>query len=108
MRLLYTRPSGTSLYLPEAGATHLRGTYSFSHPQNITDHMHTSTPAEGICIGIPVYFATGSKWKGVGWAAASGLTEPLGALIGLALQQTGHMDDITMGVILAMVSYLMH
>lgn len=54
--------------------------------------------AEGIALGVPVFFATGSKWKAIGWAATSGLAEPLGALIGLALQLTGHLDPVAMGM----------
>jgi ZIP family zinc transporter len=54
--------------------------------------------AEGIALGVPIFFATGSKWKAIAWAAASGLSEPLGALIGLALQLTGHLDPTAMGM----------
>jgi ZIP family zinc transporter len=54
--------------------------------------------AEGIAIGVPMYFATGSKWKAVGWAAVSGVAEPLGALIGFAVYQSGHLNPLAMGM----------
>lgn len=40
---------------------------------------------EGVSVALPIYFATGSKWKGIFWAFLSGLSEPLGGLIGYAI-----------------------
>ncbi len=40
---------------------------------------------EGIAVAAPVYAATGSRAKALGWATASGLTEPLGALLAAGL-----------------------
>lgn len=40
---------------------------------------------EGIAVAAPVYAATGSRKKAFWWATASGLTEPLGALLAAAL-----------------------
>ena len=37
---------------------------------------------EGVSIAVPVYYATGSKSKAILATLASGLAEPLGALIG--------------------------
>ena len=54
--------------------------------------------AEGIAIGVPVFFATGSRWKAIGWAAVSGIAEPLGALIGFALWQSGNLNLMAMGM----------
>ncbi|KAG2437289.1 hypothetical protein HXX76_005947 [Chlamydomonas incerta] len=42
---------------------------------------------EGVIIAAPIYAATGSRWKAVGLATASGLSEPLGALLSLLLLQ---------------------
>ena len=33
---------------------------------------------EGAAIAIPIYFATGKKWKAFFWACLSGASEPLG------------------------------
>ena len=35
---------------------------------------------EGISVSIPVFYATGSRWKGVALSLVSGLAEPIGAL----------------------------
>jgi len=40
---------------------------------------------EGIAVSAPIYYATGSKKKALLFSAASGLTEPLGALAGYVL-----------------------
>lgn len=37
---------------------------------------------EGICVSLPIYYSTGSKWRAFWWGVASGLSEPLGALVG--------------------------
>lgn len=43
---------------------------------------------EGIAVAAPIYAATKSRKKAFWWATASGIAEPVGALIGLALIQT--------------------
>jgi len=40
---------------------------------------------EGLCIAIPVFYSTESPWKGFLWAFLSGLTETVGAFIGLLI-----------------------
>ena len=40
---------------------------------------------EGIAVAAPIYAATGSRKKAFWWATVSGLAEPLGALVGMAL-----------------------
>lgn len=40
---------------------------------------------EGIAVSVPVFFATGSRRKAFTWSFVSGLSEPIGALIGYAL-----------------------
>lgn len=42
---------------------------------------------EGVIVAAPIYAATGSRWRAVGIATASGLSEPLGALVSLLLLQ---------------------
>jgi ZIP family zinc transporter len=36
-------------------------------------------------VALPIYYATGSKWKGFLWSLASGAAEPVGGLIGYGL-----------------------
>ena len=33
---------------------------------------------EGACVAMPVYYATGSRWKGFWWSFVSGVSEPIG------------------------------
>ena len=40
---------------------------------------------EGVIVAAPMYAATGSRWKALALATASGLSEPLGALLALLL-----------------------
>jgi zinc transporter, ZIP family len=40
---------------------------------------------EGLCVAMPVYYATGSRWKAFGWALLSGVSEPLAAVLGWAV-----------------------
>lgn len=54
--------------------------------------------AEGFAVGVPVYFATGSRRKAIWYAAISGMAEPLGALLGLAVHVSGHLDMVAMGM----------
>lgn len=37
---------------------------------------------EGVCVAMPIYYATGSRVKAFTWATLSGLTELVGALLG--------------------------
>eukprot|EP00878_Enallax_costatus_P017386 GHUV01018260.1.p2 GENE.GHUV01018260.1~~GHUV01018260.1.p2 ORF type:complete len:125 (+),score=31.32 GHUV01018260.1:267-641(+) len=67
----------------------------------------TACPAEGIAVGVPIFFATGSRWKAIGWAAVTGIAEPLGALIGLAIQMSGQLNPLAMGIIMSLVAGIM-
>jgi len=42
---------------------------------------------EGICVAMPIYYATNSKWKAFGWSFLSGITEPIGGIVGFAALQ---------------------
>ncbi|KNC87222.1 hypothetical protein SARC_00657 [Sphaeroforma arctica JP610] len=61
---------------------------------------------EGIVVAMPIYYATGSKWKGFFWAAMSGFSEVVGAFFGwLILKDT--MGPTTFGVLFGMVAGMM-
>lgn len=61
---------------------------------------------EGIAVSIPIYFATGSKKKAFLYSFASGLSEPIGALIGYLLLMP-FMSDTLYGVLFAGVAGIM-
>jgi len=37
--------------------------------------------SQGIAVGMPIYFATGSKWKALVWGTLAGFPLPIGGLI---------------------------
>jgi ZIP family zinc transporter len=61
---------------------------------------------EGLAISAPVYFATGSRSKAFWVSFASGLAEPIGALVGYGLLRSV-LNDTVMGVLFASVAGLM-
>lgn len=61
---------------------------------------------EGIAVSVPIYYATGSKKKAFMYSFLSGLSEPVGAIIGWLLLMS-IMNNIVFGVIFAMVGGIM-
>lgn len=61
---------------------------------------------EGIIVAAPVYAATGSRWKALGMAALSGISEPLGALIAL-LSVRPIISEDALHIVLAIVGGIM-
>jgi ZIP family zinc transporter len=61
---------------------------------------------EGISVAMPVYYATGSRWKALMWSFLSGLSEPLGAVIGYLILLP-FMTDAVYGVLFASVAGIM-
>lgn len=61
---------------------------------------------EGIAVSVPIYHATGSKKKAFIYSFLSGLTEPLGALIGWLILMP-IMSDTVFGIIFASVAGIM-
>lgn len=61
---------------------------------------------EGIAVSVPLYYATGSKKKAFFYSFASGLAEPVGALVGYGLFYK-YFNDITFGLLFASVAGIM-
>ncbi|MCH4887597.1 zinc transporter ZupT [Acidaminobacter sp. JC074] len=61
---------------------------------------------EGIAVSVPLYFATGDKKKAFRLSFLSGLSEPVGAIIGYFILRT-FMTDTTFGIIFAGVAGIM-
>lgn len=61
---------------------------------------------EGIAVSIPVYYATGSRKKAFKLSFLSGLSEPVGALIGFLILMPV-MNNIVFGVLFAAVAGIM-
>jgi ZIP family zinc transporter len=61
---------------------------------------------EGIAIAVPVLYATKSKRKAIGYSFISGLSEPLGAVVGYFILRS-IFNEITFGVVFAAVAGIM-
>ena len=61
---------------------------------------------EGVCVAMPIYYSTGSKWKGFLWSLFSGITEPIGGIIGFAVLQSVF-TELVFGIVFAMVGGMM-
>lgn len=61
---------------------------------------------EGIAVSAPIYYATGSKKKAFGYSFASGLAEPIGALVGYLILMP-FMNDVVFGILFAAVAGIM-
>ena len=61
---------------------------------------------EGLCVAMPIYYATGSKWKGFLWSVLSGVTEPIGGILGFAVLQPVF-TPLVFGIIFSMVGGMM-
>ncbi|MFS8541823.1 MAG: zinc transporter ZupT, partial [Tissierellales bacterium] len=61
---------------------------------------------EGIAVSVPIYYATGNRKKAFIHSFMSGLSEPLGALIGFTLLFK-FINDVMFGIIFAAVAGIM-
>jgi ZIP family zinc transporter len=61
---------------------------------------------EGIAVSVPIYYATGSRKKAFLYSFLSGLSEPLGALIGYLVLMP-FMSPTLMGILFASVAGIM-
>ena len=61
---------------------------------------------EGLCVSLPIYYATGSRWKGFLWGVISGMAEPVAAIMGW-LVLANAVNEMVYAVLFAMVSGMM-
>ena len=61
---------------------------------------------EGISIGVPIYYSTGSKGRGLLYSFISGLAEPLGALMAFIVLKR-FINDVTISMVLILVAGIM-
>ncbi|RLN36879.1 hypothetical protein BBJ28_00003539 [Nothophytophthora sp. Chile5] len=59
--------------------------------------------AEGIAVAAPVYFATGSRWKGVMWCVVASVAQHIGGLLAYAILGK-NADDFSQGVLYGLMS----
>ena len=61
---------------------------------------------EGISVSVPIYYATGSKKKALLYSFASGLAEPVGAVVGFFILMP-YLNEIIYGVLFAIIAGIM-
>ena len=61
---------------------------------------------EGIAVSVPIFYATGSKKKAFFYSFLSGLSEPLGAVIGYLILAP-ILNDVVFGILFASVAGIM-
>ena len=96
----------TAHNLPEGLATFFATLESptLGAPLAIASAIHNIP--EGIAVSVPIFYATGSKMKAFKLSFLSGLSEPVGALVGYLLLMP-IMNDIVFGMIFASVAGIM-
>ena len=62
---------------------------------------------EGICVSMPIYHATGSRLQGFLYAFLSGISEPIGALIGWAILEASDNTPLMFAIMFGVVSGMM-
>ncbi len=91
---------------PEGIATFVSGLGNMSLGVTIAVAIAIHNIPEGIAVSVPVYCATGDRKKAFKWSLLSGLSEPLGALVGYLVLMSV-MTDIVSGVLFAAIAGIM-
>ncbi len=91
---------------PEGLATFISALQDPSIAIPITVAIAIHNIPEGIAISVPVYYATGDKKKAFMYSFLSGLSEPIGAIVGFLILMP-FMNNIMFGVIFASVAGIM-
>ncbi|MFH0703113.1 MAG: zinc transporter ZupT [bacterium] len=91
---------------PEGLTTFMAGLTNLSLGVSIAIAIAIHNIPEGIAVALPIYHATKSKRKAFALTLLSGMTEPLGALIGYFFLKSV-LNDFTFGTILALVAGIM-
>jgi ZIP family zinc transporter len=91
---------------PEGMATFLASTQNLTLGASVGLAIAIHNIPEGIAVALPIYNSTGKKRYAMLYSALSGLSEPLGALIGMFLFQL-FLPQILVGFLFAAVAGIM-
>ena len=91
---------------PEGMATFLTTTQNLALGLSVAMAIAIHNIPEGIAVALPIYHVTGKKRYAMLYAALSGITEPIGALIGMLLFGI-FLPQILIGILLAAVAGIM-
>lgn len=61
---------------------------------------------EGLCVSMPIYYSTGNRLKAFLWGILSGVSEPLGALVGWVILNNSF-SGTTNGILFGLVGGIM-
>lgn len=92
--------------LPEGIATFISTTRDTSLGVSLTIAIALHNIPEGISIGIPIYYATKSKFKAFGYTFISALSESFGALI-TYLFLAPFINEIVLGLLFSFIAGIM-
>ena len=91
---------------PEGMATFLTATQNLTLGISVAIAIAIHNIPEGIAVALPIYHVTGKKRYAMLYAALSGISEPIGALIGMILF-TLFIPQMLIGILLAAVAGIM-
>ena len=91
---------------PEGMATFLSASHDLTLGISVGLAIAIHNIPEGIAVALPVYHATGKKRYATLYAALSGITEPIGAVIGMILLHF-FLPQIMVGIAMAAVAGIM-
>ena len=91
---------------PEGMATFLSASHDLTLGISVGIAIAIHNIPEGIAVALPVYHATGKKRYATLYAALSGISEPIGAIIGMILLHF-FMPQIMVGIAMAAVAGIM-
>lgn len=91
---------------PEGLATFLATVDNISSGVSLGIAIAIHNIPEGLCVAMPIYYATGNKWKAFGWSLVSGITEPIGGILGYAVLQPVF-TPLVYGIVFSMVGGMM-
>ena len=91
---------------PEGMATFMAGYESMSLGIPIAIAIALHNIPEGISVAMPIWFASGSRWKALKYTLISGLAEPIGALLAFLVLRP-FINDSVLGVMFGLVAGIM-
>jgi ZIP family zinc transporter len=92
--------------VPEGIATYAGSVQNSSVGFSLAFGIGLHNIPEGIAVAAPIYFATGSRWRGVMWCCVSAAAEPVGGVIAWLAIGDG-MDHISEGILYGLVCGIM-
>ena len=91
---------------PEGMATFLTSTQNITLGASVALAIAIHNIPEGIAVALPIYHVTGKKRYAMLYAALSGITEPVGALVGMFIFGL-FLPQVLVGILMAAVAGIM-